>query len=79
MRDMIDIIQATVQQNFDTETDTLYDEILQHSSLCKTYASFYEYKCESQTSCINTFFQAKPGTSTHLLYTVDHALERPFY
>ncbi|CAK7294802.1 NACHT and WD repeat domain-containing protein 2 isoform X1 [Vulpes vulpes] len=45
--DMIDIIQATVQQNFDTETDTLYDEILQHSSLCKTYASFYEYKCES--------------------------------
>ncbi|NXL63990.1 NWD2 protein, partial [Chordeiles acutipennis] len=45
--DMIDIIQATVQQNFDTETDLLYDEILQHSSLCKTYSTFYEYRCEA--------------------------------
>ncbi|NWS17249.1 NWD2 protein, partial [Pachyramphus minor] len=45
--DMIDIIQATVQQNFDTETDTLYDEVLQHSSLCKTYSTFYEYRCEA--------------------------------
>ncbi|KAM4808251.1 NACHT and WD repeat domain-containing protein 2 [Rhinophrynus dorsalis] len=45
--DMIDIIQATVQQNFDTETDSLYDEILQHLSLCKTYSSFYEYRCEA--------------------------------
>ncbi|CAM5109192.1 unnamed protein product [Eretmochelys imbricata] len=45
--DMIDIIQATVQQNFDTETDLLYDEVLQHSSLCKTYSSFYEYRCEA--------------------------------
>ncbi|XP_078534484.1 NACHT and WD repeat domain-containing protein 2 [Lissotriton helveticus] len=45
--DMIDIIQATVQQNFDTETDPLYDEVLQHLSLCKTYSSFYEYRCES--------------------------------
>ncbi|KAM4706593.1 NACHT and WD repeat domain-containing protein 2 [Discoglossus pictus] len=46
--DMIDIIQATVQQNFETETDLLYDEILQHLSLCKTYASFYEYRCEAR-------------------------------
>ncbi|XP_040443718.1 NACHT and WD repeat domain-containing protein 2 isoform X1 [Falco naumanni] len=45
--DMIDIIQATVQQNFDTETDLLYDEVLQHSSLCKTYSAFYEYRCEA--------------------------------
>ncbi|NXN96066.1 NWD2 protein, partial [Rhinopomastus cyanomelas] len=45
--DMIDIIQATVQQNFDTETDPLYDEVLQHSSLCKTYSAFYEYRCEA--------------------------------
>uniref|UniRef100_A0A8C4RR55 NACHT and WD repeat domain containing 2 n=3 Tax=Erpetoichthys calabaricus TaxID=27687 RepID=A0A8C4RR55_ERPCA len=45
--DMVDIIQATVQQNFDTETDPLYDEVLQHLSLCKTYASFYEYRCEA--------------------------------
>ncbi|XP_071374806.1 NACHT and WD repeat domain-containing protein 2 isoform X2 [Centroberyx affinis] len=45
--DMVDIIQATVQQNFDTETDPLYDEILQHLSLCKNYAAFYEYKSET--------------------------------
>ncbi|XP_009278451.1 PREDICTED: NACHT and WD repeat domain-containing protein 2 [Aptenodytes forsteri] len=45
--DMIDIIQATVQQKFDTETDLLYDEVLQHSSLCKTYSTFYEYRCEA--------------------------------
>ncbi|NXI47482.1 NWD2 protein, partial [Galbula dea] len=45
--DMVDIIQATVQQNFDTETDLLYDEVLQHSSLCKTYSTFYEYRCEA--------------------------------
>ncbi|MBN3281948.1 NWD2 protein, partial [Polyodon spathula] len=45
--DMVDIIQATVQQNFDTETDPLYDEVLQHLSLCKTYASFYEHRCEA--------------------------------
>uniref|UniRef100_A0A8C5LT87 NACHT and WD repeat domain containing 2 n=1 Tax=Leptobrachium leishanense TaxID=445787 RepID=A0A8C5LT87_9ANUR len=45
--DMIDIIQATVQQNFETETDSLYDEILQHLSLCRTYSSFYEYRCEA--------------------------------
>ncbi|GLD75456.1 NACHT and WD repeat domain-containing protein 2 isoform X1 [Lates japonicus] len=45
--DMVDIIQATVQQNFDTETDPLYDEILQHLSLCKNYAALYEYKAES--------------------------------
>ncbi|KAF3697888.1 NACHT and WD repeat domain-containing protein 2 [Channa argus] len=45
--DMVDIIQATVQQNFDTETDSLYDEILQHLSLCKNYAALYKYKTES--------------------------------
>lgn len=45
--DMVDIIQATVQQNFDTETDPLYDEVLQHLSLCKTYAALYEYKAET--------------------------------
>lgn len=45
--DMVDIIQATVQQNFDTETDPLYDELLQHLSLCKSYAALYKYKAES--------------------------------
>ncbi|XP_053314331.1 NACHT and WD repeat domain-containing protein 2 [Spea bombifrons] len=45
--DMIDIIQATVQQNFDIETDSLYDEILQNLSLCRTYSLFYEYRCEA--------------------------------
>lgn len=45
--DMVDIIQATVQQNFDIERDWLYDEVLQHSSLCRTYSSFYEYKCDA--------------------------------
>ncbi|KAE8279136.1 NACHT and WD repeat domain-containing protein 2 [Larimichthys crocea] len=45
--DMVDIIQATVQQNFDTESDPLYDEILQHLSLCQTYAALYEFKTES--------------------------------
>lgn len=45
--DMVDIIQATVQQNFDTETDWLYDEVLQHSSLCRTYSLFFEYRCEA--------------------------------
>ncbi|MEQ2167330.1 NACHT and WD repeat domain-containing protein 2 [Goodea atripinnis] len=45
--DMVDIIQATVQQNFDTETDPLYDEILQHLSLCKTHAALYKYKSET--------------------------------
>lgn len=45
--DMVDIIQATVQQNFDTETDPLYDEIIQHISLCKTFSSFYVYKSEA--------------------------------
>lgn len=45
--DMVDIIQATVQQNFDTESDPLYDEILQHLSLCKTHAALYQFKSES--------------------------------
>ena len=45
--DMVDIIQATVQQNFDAETDPLYDELLQHLSLCKTFSSIYEYKSEA--------------------------------
>lgn len=45
--DMVDIIQATVQQNFDTETDPLYDEILQHLSLCKSHAALHQSKNES--------------------------------
>lgn len=45
--DMVDIIQATVQQNFDTESDPLYDEILQHLSLCKTHAALYQFQSES--------------------------------
>lgn len=45
--DMVDIIQATVQQNFDAETDPMYDELLQHLSLCKTFSSIYEYKSET--------------------------------
>lgn len=47
--DMVDIIQATVQQNFDIETDWIYDEVLQHSSLCRSYSSFYEYRCDART------------------------------
>lgn len=45
--DMIDIIQSIVQQNFDIESDALYDEVLQHLSLCKMNASFYQYECEA--------------------------------
>ncbi|XP_078256221.1 NACHT and WD repeat domain-containing protein 2 [Rhinoraja longicauda] len=45
--DMIDIIQSIVQQNFDIESDALYDEVLQHLSLCKMNASFYQYQCEA--------------------------------
>lgn len=45
--DMVDIIQATVQQNLGAETDPLYDEILQHLSLCKSYAELYQFKAES--------------------------------
>lgn len=44
--DMVDIIQATVQQNFDTEADPLYDEILQHLSLCKSHAALHQSKAE---------------------------------
>ncbi|KAE8629352.1 hypothetical protein XENTR_v10000453 [Xenopus tropicalis] len=61
--DMIDIIQATVQQNFETETDPLYDEILQHLSLCKTYASFYEYRCEA-LNLVNKYL--RPCRSGHI-------------
>uniref|UniRef100_A0A6I8NWK5 NACHT and WD repeat domain containing 2 n=1 Tax=Ornithorhynchus anatinus TaxID=9258 RepID=A0A6I8NWK5_ORNAN len=59
--DMIDIIQATVQQNFDTETDVLYDEILQHTSLCRTYASFFEYQCDALASVHRYILPRKPG------------------
>lgn len=45
--DMVDIIQATVQQNFDTEKDPLYDEILQHLSLCQSHAALHQSKNES--------------------------------
>ncbi|XP_075050871.1 NACHT and WD repeat domain-containing protein 2 [Mixophyes fleayi] len=61
--DMIDIIQATVQQNFETETDTLYDEILQHLSLCRTYSTFYEYRCEA-LSLVHKYIQ--PCKSGHI-------------
>ncbi|MEE6462291.1 hypothetical protein FKM82_001542 [Ascaphus truei] len=61
--DMIDIIQATVQQNFDTETDSLYDEVLQHLSLCKTYSSFYEYRCEA-LNLVHKYIQ--PCKSGHI-------------
>ncbi|XP_075786717.1 NACHT and WD repeat domain-containing protein 2 [Pelodiscus sinensis] len=59
--DMVDIIQATVQQNFDTETDLLYDEVLQHSSLCKTYSSFYEYRCEALNIVHKYILNSKTG------------------
>ncbi|NWJ05221.1 NWD2 protein, partial [Crypturellus undulatus] len=59
--DLIDIIQATVQQNFDTETDLLYDEVLQHSSLCKTYSTFYEYRCEALNIVHKYLLRSKTG------------------
>uniref|UniRef100_A0A8D0GI68 NACHT and WD repeat domain-containing protein 2 n=1 Tax=Sphenodon punctatus TaxID=8508 RepID=A0A8D0GI68_SPHPU len=59
--DMVDIIQATVQQNFDTETDLLYDEVLQHSSLCKTHSAFYEYKSDALNIVHKYILPSKAG------------------
>lgn len=61
--DMVDIIQATVQQNFEIETDPLYDEILQHLSMCRTYSFFYEYRCEA-LSLVHKYIQ--PSKSAHI-------------
>ncbi|MGH0177073.1 UNVERIFIED_CONTAM: hypothetical protein FKN15_074573, partial [Acipenser sinensis] len=65
--DMVDIIQATVQQNFDTETDPLYDEVLQHLSLCKTYASFYEHRCEALHMIFKYILPNKAGRMNPLI------------
>ncbi|XP_066576070.1 NACHT and WD repeat domain-containing protein 2 [Amia ocellicauda] len=65
--DMVDIIQATVQQNFDMETDPLYDEVLQHLSLCKTYASFYEYRCEALNFIHKYIVPTKSGRMNPLI------------
>ncbi|MGH0130456.1 UNVERIFIED_CONTAM: hypothetical protein FKN15_035183 [Acipenser sinensis] len=65
--DMVDIIQATVQQNFDTETDPLYDEVLQHLSLCKTYASFYEHRCEALDMIFKYILPNKAGRMNPLI------------
>ncbi|XP_033870299.2 NACHT and WD repeat domain-containing protein 2-like isoform X1 [Acipenser ruthenus] len=65
--DMVDIIQATVQQNFDTETDPLYDEVLQHLSLCKTYASFYEHRCEALDMIYKYILPNKAGRMNPLI------------
>lgn len=65
--DMVDIIQATVQQNFDTETDTLYDEIIQHLSLCKTFSSFYVYKSEALDIVQEYLYPSKGGRITPLV------------
>ncbi|XP_029445447.1 NACHT and WD repeat domain-containing protein 2 [Rhinatrema bivittatum] len=65
--DMIDIIQATVQQNFDTETDSLYDEVLQHLSLCKTYSSLYEYRCEALNLVHKYILPCKAGNINPLI------------
>ncbi|XP_041121063.1 NACHT and WD repeat domain-containing protein 2-like [Polyodon spathula] len=65
--DMVDIIQAAVQQNFDTETDPLYDEVLQHLSLCKTYASFYEHKCEALAMIHKYILPSKAGRMNPLI------------
>ncbi|KAL0188496.1 hypothetical protein M9458_015595, partial [Cirrhinus mrigala] len=62
--DMVDIIQATVQQNFDTETDPLYDEIIQHLSLCKTFSSFYVYKSEALDIVQEYLYPSKGGRIT---------------
>lgn len=61
--DMVDIIQATVQQNFDTETDLLYDELLQHLSLCKSYAALFKYKSESLDS-VQEYVMPSKGSRT---------------
>ncbi|XP_043919383.1 NACHT and WD repeat domain-containing protein 2 [Protopterus annectens] len=65
--DMVDIVQATVQQNFDTETDTLYDDMLQQLSLCKAYSSIYEYKCEALTQIRKYIFPSKAGRINPLI------------
>uniref|UniRef100_A0A4W3IE44 NACHT and WD repeat domain containing 2 n=1 Tax=Callorhinchus milii TaxID=7868 RepID=A0A4W3IE44_CALMI len=65
--DMIDIIQATVQQNFDIETDALYDEVLQHLSLCKMYSSFYEYQCETLNMIHKYILPSKAGRMNPLV------------
>uniref|UniRef100_A0A8C2ITE3 NACHT and WD repeat domain containing 2 n=1 Tax=Cyprinus carpio TaxID=7962 RepID=A0A8C2ITE3_CYPCA len=65
--DMVDIIQATVQQNFDTETDPLYDEIIQHLSLCKTFSSFYVYKSEALDIVQEYLYPSKGGRITPLV------------
>ncbi|MGH0151397.1 UNVERIFIED_CONTAM: hypothetical protein FKN15_039447 [Acipenser sinensis] len=65
--DMVDIIQAAVQQNFDTETDPLYDEVLQHLSLCKTYASFYEHRCEALNMIHKYILPSKTGRMNPLI------------
>ncbi|KAK1175609.1 NACHT and WD repeat domain-containing protein 2-like [Acipenser oxyrinchus oxyrinchus] len=65
--DMVDIIQAAVQQNFDTETDPLYDEVLQHLSLCKTYASFYEHRCEALNMIHKYILPSKAGRMNPLI------------
>lgn len=59
--DMVDIIQATVQQNFDTETDPVYDDIIQHLSLCKTFSSFYVYKSEVLDIVQEYLYPSKAG------------------
>ncbi|XP_018590871.1 NACHT and WD repeat domain-containing protein 2 [Scleropages formosus] len=65
--DMVDIIQATVQQNFDAETDPLYDEILQHLSLCKTSASYYKHKCEGLSLVHRYLLPTKSGRVSPLV------------
>ncbi|MBN3324316.1 NWD2 protein, partial [Atractosteus spatula] len=65
--DMVDIIQATVQQNFDTEMDPLYDEVLQHLSLCKTYATFFEYRCEALSLIHKYILPSKAGRINPLI------------
>uniref|UniRef100_H3AQX2 NACHT and WD repeat domain-containing protein 2 n=2 Tax=Latimeria chalumnae TaxID=7897 RepID=H3AQX2_LATCH len=65
--DMVDIIQATVQQNFDTETDTLYAEVLQHLSLCKIYSFFYEYRCEALNLMHKYILPSKAGCMNPLV------------
>jgi len=65
--DMVDVIQATVQQNFDAETDPAYDELLRHTSLCQTHAAVYAYRSEPLDRVLEYLLPAKGGRMSPLV------------
>ncbi|CAL8234069.1 unnamed protein product, partial [Arctogadus glacialis] len=65
--DMVDIIQATVQQNLDAETEPLYDELLQHTSLCQTHAALYQHRSEPLDGVLDYLLPAQGGRMSPLV------------